>query len=166
MKSPAKMGRPSVYTASWHIPQARLLCELGATLEQIAKAFDVSAETIRRWMLKYTDFCGSIKVGRVPADNNVEMTLYRRATGYQTVETEKVYEMVEMEDPETGELKVIKKLVGGEGDPSRHHRHDFLTQEQKARGMERKLPAHSRRCGRNNERAVGKATDVHFQAIR
>ena len=112
MKSPAKMGRPSVYTASWHIPKAELLCRLGATLEQIAEAFDVSAETIRRWMLKYPDFCGSIYAGRIPADNNVELSLFRRALGYETVETVKTYELAEVEDPETGEVKVIRKLTG------------------------------------------------------
>ncbi|MEH6739715.1 MAG: hypothetical protein V7695_14370 [Sulfitobacter sp.] len=110
--APAQMGRPSLYTPTWHIPQAELLCRLGATLTQIAEAFDVSAETIRRWMLKYPDFCGSIKVGAVPADNKVEMTLYRKACGYQTMEVEKSYEVSEVEDPETGETKVIKKLVG------------------------------------------------------
>jgi len=62
-------------------------------------------------MLKYPDFCGSIRVGARPADDKVEMTLFRRALGYETIETEKTYEMAEVEDPETGEIKVFKKLT-------------------------------------------------------
>jgi len=105
------MGRPSSYDPAWHIPKAHSLCSLGATIEQIAEVFDVSAETVRRWMLKYPDFCGSIRVGARPADDKVEMTLFRRALGYETIETEKTYEMAEVEDPETGEIKVFKKLT-------------------------------------------------------
>jgi transposase len=105
------MGRPSSYDATYHIPQAELLCRLGATIDQLAEAFGVSGETVRRWMLKYPDFCGSIRVGATPADDRVEMTLYRRATGYQTVETENTYEMAEVTDPVSGEVRVFRKLT-------------------------------------------------------
>jgi hypothetical protein len=40
------------------------------------------------------------------------MTLYRRALGYQTVETENIYELAEVTDPASGEIRVFKKLVG------------------------------------------------------
>jgi len=110
-KPPAVMGRPSSYDPEFHIPQAELLCRLGATIDQLGEAFGVSGETIRRWMLKYPDFCGSIRVGAIPADDRVEMTLYRRSLGYQTVETENKYEMTEVEDPVTGEVRVFRKLI-------------------------------------------------------
>ncbi len=108
---PAVKGRPSVYTPSWHIPQAELLCRLGATLQQIAEAFQIDFATLKRWMVKHEALCATIKIGAAPADDAVEMTLYRRALGYQVTETERRYEMTEVEDPVTGENRVIRKLV-------------------------------------------------------
>ncbi len=111
-KPPAVQGRPKTFTPDWHVPKAEALCRLGATQAQIADIFDVDVRTVEKWRVQYPDFNRALKVGGVPADDAVEMTLYRRALGYQTVETEKTYELAEVEDPETGELKVFKKLTG------------------------------------------------------
>lgn len=41
-------------------------------------------------MQEHQDFCESIRVGKAPADDRVEASLYRRATGY-SYETVKIF---------------------------------------------------------------------------
>ena len=63
-------GRPSVYQPEF-VDQAKMLCELGATDDDVAKFFHVSRTTIQRWQIEFPDFCLSLKVGKETCDNRV-----------------------------------------------------------------------------------------------
>jgi len=60
---------------------------LGAINEDLAKKFKVNVATIKRWMVKYPDFCTAIKKGRETADEDVAISLYKRSVGYNHPET-------------------------------------------------------------------------------
>lgn len=76
-----KNGRPLSFRTSY-VKQAYRLALLGATNEQLARAFDVAVSTITVWMDSEPKFSASVKKGRDEADAKVADSLYRRATGY------------------------------------------------------------------------------------
>ena len=78
-------GRPPKYKPEF-AEQAKKLCELGATDEEIADFFGVSTRTIYRWKHEDEQFCQALKVGKAPADNRVERSLFQKATGFYYVE--------------------------------------------------------------------------------
>jgi hypothetical protein len=82
-------GRPVSFKPEFS-GQATKLCELGATDEDLADFFGVSARTIYRWAAKYPEFCQSLKAGKDIADERVVRSLYHRAVGY-TFDSEKVF---------------------------------------------------------------------------
>jgi hypothetical protein len=45
---------------------------------------------IWRWRSEYREFCNALKVGKGPADDRVERSLYQRAVGY-SYSTEKIF---------------------------------------------------------------------------
>lgn len=75
-------GRPSSFKAEF-CEQAAKLCALGATDQEIADFFKVSARTIYRWLAEFPEFCQSLKVAKDEADARVERSLYHRAVGYE-----------------------------------------------------------------------------------
>jgi hypothetical protein len=77
----SRTGRPSSYEPRYAVI-AEAMCKLGATQREVAEALEVSERTVERWKAKYEDFCRSLKIGAEPADDRVEQSLYRRATGY------------------------------------------------------------------------------------
>jgi len=81
----ARIGRPTKLTDEV-ISKVGALCDLGATDEEIAAFFDVSARTIHRWKLDEPAFCHALKAGKENADNRVERSLYQRATGFYYTE--------------------------------------------------------------------------------
>jgi len=111
-KPPALRGRPETYDPDWHPRKAEELSRLGATMEQIASVFDVHVRTVWQWSNQHPEFNQSVKMGAGPADDAVERSLYQRAMGYETRETENLYEMTEVQDPVSGEVRVFRKLVG------------------------------------------------------
>lgn len=76
-----KTGRPSSYRAEF-AKQAYSLCLLGATDADLARAFDVSEQTVNAWKSAHPDFLESLKAGKEQADAKVAQSLFRRATGY------------------------------------------------------------------------------------
>lgn len=76
-------GRPTDYDAATMPEQARKLCVLGATDEEIADFFEVDVRTIYRWKLKHDEFCQALKAGKDAADERVERSLYQKAIGYR-----------------------------------------------------------------------------------
>src|ERR1700678_2289802 len=62
--------------------QARKLCQLGATDIELADFFGVCRDTIYRWIIEFPEFSDAIKVGKEPADDRVERSLYQRSVGY------------------------------------------------------------------------------------
>lgn len=86
---PKAKGRPSKFKEEY-IEQARKLCELGLTDEELARYFEVHVATIYRWQATIPAFCEALKVGKAPADDRVERSLYHKACGY-TFDSEKVF---------------------------------------------------------------------------
>ncbi len=80
-------GRPTAFKPEF-IEQAAKICALGATDEEIADFFGVTARTLYRWKNEREDFCQSLKVGKEAADQRVERSLYQQATGYYYTEEE------------------------------------------------------------------------------
>lgn len=74
-------GRPSKYQQEF-AEQARKLCLLGATNDDLARFFDVGGGTIDRWIESNEEFRGALKAGRDEADTRVAERLYSRALGY------------------------------------------------------------------------------------
>lgn len=83
-------GRPSGFKSEY-VEQADKLCRLGATDEDIAAFFDVSARTIYRWKVSHPEFCQALKAGKEEADDRVERSLYHKAVGY-TYDAVKIFQ--------------------------------------------------------------------------
>lgn len=66
--------------------QAEHLCKLGATVEELAEWFGVSASTINAWMHEHREFYYAVRDGRKLADARVAQALYTRAVGYEAKE--------------------------------------------------------------------------------
>lgn len=75
-------GRPTKYKAEY-VKTAKKLCELGATIPDLAEAFGVAVSTVNLWTVKHKPFSDALKVGKSKADDRVERSLYERANGYQ-----------------------------------------------------------------------------------
>lgn len=88
-KPESVLGRPPKYKATF-ADQARKLCLLGATDEDLADFFEVSVRTVIRWKSEHAEFCHALKVAKEEADNRVERSLYQRAVGY-SYDSEKVF---------------------------------------------------------------------------
>lgn len=74
-------GRPTDYKAEY-AAQAERLVRLGLTDSEIAEFLQVDPVTIYRWKDKYPKFCKALKRGKKEADDLVEASLYKRATGF------------------------------------------------------------------------------------
>lgn len=77
-----KVGRPSSYKPEY-AEQGRKLCLLGSTDAEMGEFFEVDESTINRWKQEHTEFCESIKSGKVQADAEISSKLYHRAKGYE-----------------------------------------------------------------------------------
>lgn len=77
----SKGGRPSAFRPEF-VEQARKLARIGAIDRQIAEFFDVSVRTIHYWKIDHPEFAEALKLGKEQADDLVEQSLFRKATGY------------------------------------------------------------------------------------
>lgn len=75
------MGRPTEYRDDYP-DQARRLCLLGMTDEELAGFFGVDVRTIYRWDEVHPEFCQARARGKEGADGKVAERLYHRALGY------------------------------------------------------------------------------------
>lgn len=64
------------------VKQVERLCKLGATDADIAEFFDTTPRNIRRWKHDHPKFNDALKRGKAVADDMVEQSLFRMATGY------------------------------------------------------------------------------------
>ena len=92
-----KTDRPSAFKAEY-AEQAKKLCLLGATDVELADFFGVTDRTIDCWQIEYPEFCDALKAGKELADDRVERSLYRRATGY-SVEAVRIFMPAKAEQP-------------------------------------------------------------------
>jgi hypothetical protein len=74
-------GRPTAYRTA-HCKVAKAMAKLGATDREVAEALGVSEKTLNTWKHKHPKFLQSLKIGKGPANKRVEVSLYKRATGY------------------------------------------------------------------------------------
>ena len=75
------VGRPTEYQASY--PEtAYKLAMLGLTDEQMADFFGVTFQTIYNWHKAHPEFFEAITRGKVIADAEVAVSMYKRANGY------------------------------------------------------------------------------------
>ncbi|HEY9091740.1 helix-turn-helix domain-containing protein [Parasphingorhabdus sp.] len=68
----------------------RIAAENGATDREIAELLDMSERSLYRLKHTNADLVEALKVGKAVADDRVEQSLYRRATGY-SFDTVKVF---------------------------------------------------------------------------
>lgn len=80
------MGRPSEYIKKYD-RMAYRHCLLGATDKDLAELFDVSEQTINAWKVAHPSFLESIKKGKVDADQEISLSLFKRAKGYSHPDT-------------------------------------------------------------------------------
>lgn len=83
------MARPTKYKAEF-AEQARKLCLLGATNEELASFFEVGITTLERWIKAHKEFRGALKDGKRIADAEVADKLHQRATGYRWTEQQAI----------------------------------------------------------------------------
>lgn len=76
----SQIGRPTAYKPEYARMAAKA-CELGAIDKDLAVMFDVSEQTINAWKKAHPDFLESLKSKEL-ANYQVELALYKRATGY------------------------------------------------------------------------------------
>lgn len=81
-------GRPSKFKDGETIEQAELLCRIfAATDDQLAQFFKVDISTVDKWKRSKPEFFQTLKDSKAEADDKVELSLYKRATGYtRTIE--------------------------------------------------------------------------------
>lgn len=84
-KEKATVGRPTDYKECYN-EQARKLCLLGYTDEELADFFNVATSTIYNWKNQYPAFLEAIKSGKEFADSDVANSLYNRAKGMRVSE--------------------------------------------------------------------------------
>lgn len=75
-------GRPSKYNKEC-VKQVEKFCRLGATDVDIADMLDINVATLKRWKATYPEFSAALKAGKEIADDQVERSLFARATGYE-----------------------------------------------------------------------------------
>ena len=78
---PSPVGRPTAFRPEFEAA-ARKLCLMGATDRDLAEAFSVDERTINNWKDAHPEFFQSIKDAKAALDDQVEKSLFQRATGY------------------------------------------------------------------------------------
>lgn len=76
------IGRPTEFIPSF-CEDAKKLCLLGATDDDLADFFGIAKKTVYAWQEKYPEFSHSIKAGKARADAEVAHSLFFRARGYE-----------------------------------------------------------------------------------
>jgi hypothetical protein len=86
----AKGGRPPKYDPARMLPVVTAMAKLGATDMEVAQALKVSITTVELWARTHRPFLRALKPPKAVADDRVERSLFRRATGY-TYDSEEVF---------------------------------------------------------------------------
>lgn len=77
-------GRPSKYDPAM-CALVRNYAKLGATEQQIAEFIGISRSNLSIWKIQHEEFAAALSDGKLSADDQVEQSLFRRATGYRHV---------------------------------------------------------------------------------
>lgn len=106
------MPTVSKYRAEYHDDWAWSLSLKGATDEEMAQAFGISRKTLYTWRQKHESFNEAIERGKNVADSKVERSLYERAIGFETTDTEKTIDMDKDGNPKPVRIKnTTRKIV-------------------------------------------------------
>lgn len=106
------MGRPSTYKPDIHVVLAKSLYRIGLTDIEVAEEFGVGVNTILKWSVDYPEFKKARKNGKGHPDSQVVAALYKKAIGYEYVET--IQELKQRKYPTD---KKTGKLVRPRGRP-------------------------------------------------
>lgn len=87
------MAAKPVYNQEYHDDWAWSLAIKGATDDEIADAFGVSVRSINAWKNRHASFRKKMNEGKNSANAKVELSLYRRAVGFECEDTETLIEM-------------------------------------------------------------------------
>ena len=101
-------GRPTKFKESF-VQDAVQICEMGATIPELAESLGVSRRSIYQWASKYPAFAHALKVGKAPADDRVERSMFQKAVGFTTTETKRKYAVTQGKDG-----KDVRTLVSEE----------------------------------------------------
>lgn len=105
-------GRPTLYHAGM-LTTANAVCAImGGTDADLAVALGVSERTINNWKHKHPDFRRVLSEGKLQADANVAVGLYKRATGYKFMDTD-----IRTVGVGKGESEIVKTEVEREMHP-------------------------------------------------
>ena len=86
------MARPSRYETEMrpHLDEVRHAVEAGATVEEIAQAFNVHVSTIHAWKARYPEFAAAFARGREKVVIEIKATLLKKALGFEYEEEKRV----------------------------------------------------------------------------
>ncbi|MCI8442556.1 MAG: helix-turn-helix domain-containing protein [Provencibacterium sp.] len=105
------MPAPLKYNAQYHDAWAWSLAIKGATDKEVAAAFGVTQRTINRWKKDYPSFLEALQAGKDAADAQIELSLYKRARGYDYDETEKIIEVNKDGSSKLARIRTVSKHV-------------------------------------------------------
>lgn len=105
------MGRPSKYNPEYHIPWAKSLAIEGKTDKEIADSMGVARSTFKKWMKEYPDFEEAVNQSKEAADSQVELSLYKRATGYKAKDKKTVVTMDKDGNQNPARIEIIERDV-------------------------------------------------------
>lgn len=80
-------GRPTLFRAEY-VEQIRKLCLLGSTNADMADFFGVALPTFEKWIKAHAEVREAMRLGKMLANGEVALSLYKRATGYSHPETD------------------------------------------------------------------------------
>jgi len=119
----AQAGRPTDYNEDLHPKLAQALSEIGLTDEQMAERMGIATSTFYDWKSIHPLFSESIQKGKIGPDDEVELSLRKRALGYNADETTKepigikereLLESMGVEVPEFVTTKIVNKHIPGD----------------------------------------------------
>jgi hypothetical protein len=96
--------------------------KLGGTDREVAQALGVTESTLNLWKLRHPKFSESIKVGKSPADNRTEVSLFRKTTGY-SYDSEEIFmvdEVIETPAPKKWKNRQSLEHSTPPGRPMQH----------------------------------------------
>lgn len=82
----------------------------GLTDKDMAKNIGIAPSTFNEWKYKYSELLDIIKKNKEVADIVIENALYKRAKGYDTIEEQIEYAIIEGQKVEVKSKKVIKHI--------------------------------------------------------
>ena len=105
------MAATPLYNPDYHDDWVWSLAMKGATDQEIADAFGVSTKTINNWKNKHDSFRKKMEEGKSGVNAKVELSLFKRAIGYECEETESLLEMDANGNRKPLKVKTTKKHV-------------------------------------------------------